>query len=77
MSGHLYVPWGALGLEAFVHDGHQYTYFGLFPSLIRIPILLVTHRLDGRLSAISLLIAWIVAGSVSALLLWHVPPSSW
>ncbi len=72
MSGHLYVPKGALGLEAFVHDGHQYTYFGLFPSLIRIPILLVTHRLDGRLSAISLLIAWIVAGSVSALLLWRV-----
>jgi len=70
--GHLYVPSGSLGLEAFVHDGRQYTYYGLFPSLLRMPILLFTHRLDGRLSTLSILLAWLVTGVFSTLLLWRV-----
>ena len=49
--GHLYVPNGALNVEAFVHDGRQYTYFGIFPSLLRMPVLVFTHSLDGRLTA--------------------------
>jgi len=28
LHGHLYVANGALAGEAFLHDGHQYTYFG-------------------------------------------------
>jgi hypothetical protein len=36
--GHLYVANGALGSEAFVHDGREFTYFVLFPSLIRMPV---------------------------------------
>ncbi len=70
--GHLYVPNGSLAAEAFVHDGRQYTYFGLFPSLLRMPVLLVTHSLDGRLTASSMLLAWLVTGLFSALLLWRV-----
>src|ERR1700729_1072700 len=31
LSGHLYVPNGSLAIEAWTHDGHQYTYFGIFP----------------------------------------------
>ncbi len=42
--GHLYLPNGKMGIEAFVHNGHDYTYFGIFPSLIRMPILLVTEQ---------------------------------
>src|SRR5271156_217371 len=38
LAGHLYLQNGSIGIEAFNHDGHQYTYFGLFPSLIRLPI---------------------------------------
>lgn len=72
LHGHLYVANGALGSEAFIHDGHQFTYFGIFPSLLRIPLLLVTSRLDGRLTALSILIAWIVTGVFSCLLLWRV-----
>src|ERR1700731_1275422 len=49
--GHLSVPPGTLGIEAFIHDGRPYTYFGLFPSLVRMPILLFTSRFDGRLTA--------------------------
>ena len=70
--GHLSVPTGSLGIEAFVHDGRQYTYFGLFPSLIRMPILLFTSRLDGRLTAPALLVAWAATGVFSSLALWRV-----
>jgi hypothetical protein len=70
--GHLYVANGALGGEAFVHDGRQYTYFGLFPSLLRMPFLLLTHSLDGRLTAPSMLLAWLTTGLFSSLLVWRV-----
>jgi hypothetical protein len=71
LAGHLYVPNGSLGEEAFIHNGHQYTYFGIFPSLIRLPVLLVTHSLDGKLTAISILLAWAVTAVASGAILWH------
>jgi hypothetical protein len=71
-SGHLYVPNGALGIEAFVHSGRQYTYFGLFPSLLRMPILIFTHALDGRLTGASILLAWLVTAVFSSVLLWRL-----
>jgi hypothetical protein len=72
MHGHLSLPNGSIGYEAFIHDGRTYTYFGIFPSLLRMPILLVTHSLDGRLTAMSMLTAWVVTALVSALLLWRI-----
>jgi hypothetical protein len=70
--GHLWVPTGSLGIEGFLHDGHTYTYFGIWPSIIRMPILLFTHHYDGALTAPSLLLAWGVTGLFSALLIWRV-----
>jgi len=52
LPGHLDVPKGSLGIDAFVHAGHAYTYFGIFPSLLRMPILVLTTRFDGRLMAL-------------------------
>jgi len=72
MGGHLTLPNGSIGPEAFVHGGHSYTYFGIFPSLLRIPLFLFTHALDGRLTAISMLGAWLVTALFSALLLWRI-----
>ena len=72
LAGHLHVPSGSIGIEAFVHNGQQYTYFGLFPSILRIPVLAVTHSFDGRLTGPSLLLAWVVTGLFSSLLLWRV-----
>ena len=69
--GHLYIPNGSIGIEAFVFKGHSYTYFGLFPALLRMPILLVTSSLDARLTAPSLLLAWIVTGLFTSLLIWR------
>jgi len=71
-GGHLYVPRRSLGIEAFLRNGHAYTYFGLFPSLLRMPILAFTHQLDGRLTAPSMLLAWIATAVFSSLLIWRV-----
>jgi hypothetical protein len=70
--GHLYLPFGKMGIEAFVHNGRDYTYFGLFPSIIRMPILLVTSSLDGRMTAPSILVAWLLTALFSAAMLWRL-----
>lgn len=72
MHGHFTIPNGSIGIEAFVHDGRQYTYFGLFPSILRMPVLVFTRSLDGRLTAPSILLAWVVTALFCALLLWRV-----
>jgi hypothetical protein len=70
--GHLSLPNGSLGIEGFVHAGRTYTYFGLFPSIIRMPILLITSSLDGKLTAPYMLLAWLLTGLFASLLLWRV-----
>jgi hypothetical protein len=72
LSGHFAVPADSLGIEAFLNHGHQYTYFGIFPSLLRMPLLALTHAYDGRLTALSMLLAWVVNGVAASLLLWRV-----
>ncbi|MGA2837610.1 MAG: hypothetical protein ABSF84_13520 [Acidimicrobiales bacterium] len=71
-AGHLYVPSGSLGIEGFLHDGRTYTYFGLWPSIIRMPVLVFTHHFDGALTAPSLLAAWLLTGLFGALLIWRI-----
>jgi len=70
--GHWWVPKGSLGIEAFVIDGRDYTYFGPFPALLRMPIMAVTDALDGRLTAPSMLLAWAVTALFVSLLAWRV-----
>jgi hypothetical protein len=72
LAGRLSVPKGSLLIEAFIHDGRTYTYFGVFPSLLRIPVLFVTHSLDGRLTALSMLAAWLLTALFAPLLIWRV-----
>lgn len=59
-DGHLDVPPEVASWEGFLVDGKTYIYFGPFPTLIRIPILLLTSEYDGRLTAVSMLAAMIV-----------------
>ena len=70
--GRLDVPNGAFSFEAFVHHGREYTYFGIFPSILRMPVLLATNRFDGELTAPSILLAWLTTGLFSSLLLWRL-----
>lgn len=72
LHGHLWLQDGSIGIEAFTHSGHEYTYFGLFPSLIRLPILAVTSSLDAHLTVPSMLLAWLVIGLSTSLLVWRV-----
>lgn len=72
LHGHLSLPPGKLGIEAFVHDGRQYTYFGIFPSLLRMPVLLLTSRFDYELTAPSILLAWMMTALFSSLMLWRL-----
>ncbi len=72
LDGHLDVPTGSLAFEGFGVDGQTYTYFGVFPSLIRMPVLVLTDRLDGRLTTLSMVIGFAVAYAAAALLIDRV-----
>ena len=72
LHGHLWVPAGSLGIEGFIHDGHTFTYFGLLPSLLRIPFIELAPSLTGRLTAPSMLVAWLLTGLFSSMLIWRV-----
>jgi hypothetical protein len=70
--GHLWLPPNKMGIEAFIHAGHRFTYFGVFPSILRMPVLLVTSSLDGKLTAPSILLAWLSTFLFTSLLLWRL-----
>ncbi|MFM8303371.1 MAG: hypothetical protein ACKOA9_03575 [Actinomycetota bacterium] len=72
LHGRLSIPAQALNIEAFFHDGKAYTYFPPLPALFRIPVVAVTDRFDGRLTALSMLVAFVVALSAIGMLVWRV-----
>jgi hypothetical protein len=59
-----------LRFERFNIDGRFYTYFGPTPALLRMPILLFTDALDGRLSRLAMIAA-------CALTVWAIARLSW
>ena len=64
-------PVKALGIEAIMTGRRAYVYFGPVPSIIRLPVLALTHRFDGRLGQPSMLLAamvlaWALARLVTA-----------
>ena len=60
LDGHLAIDPGVLGIEAFIRDGNEYMYFGPLLGIFRLPQVLLTYSLDGRTTAISLLIGTLV-----------------
>jgi hypothetical protein len=72
LHGHLYVDPSQVSFEGFRIDGRTYIYFGLFPTLLRLPVLLVTHGLDGRLTQLSMVLALVVLQLAGAVLHWRV-----
>lgn len=60
LDGHLAIPPSSIGLEAFVVDGSEHMYFGLFPALLRMPLELFSDALYGELTVVSSFIAWLV-----------------
>lgn len=72
LDGRVDVPRGSLGIEGFVIDDRTYMYFPPFPALLRVPVLLLTKAFTGRLSLVSMGLAWVVLAVMTVLLLWLV-----
>lgn len=72
LDGHWDIPPGELSIEAIENDGKTFTYFGPVPALIRMPVLLVTDDLDGRLTQISMLGAFATTMAALSMLMWRV-----
>jgi hypothetical protein len=72
LSGHWDVPREKLGFEAFVIGNKTYTYFGPWPSILRMPVAVFTHRFDGRLTQLSILLAFAVFMIATSRLLWRI-----
>ncbi len=70
LEGRLNLPANSLGIEGFVVNGHTFMYFPPFPAVLRMPVLWATDEFDGRLTVVSMLLAWIVL-TASALALWR------
>ncbi len=71
-AGHWDLPLQDLGIEAFKIHGHYETYFGIWPAVLRMPVLAVTHRFDGRLTGPSMVLALVVALCASAGIHWQL-----
>ncbi|GAA4720835.1 hypothetical protein [Nocardioides conyzicola] len=72
LDGHLWVPNGFLGIEAFVERGHDYMYFPPWPAIIRMPILSMTNEFDGKLTLLSMALGFVLMMVMSAKLVWLV-----
>jgi hypothetical protein len=71
LDGRLDVDPEVAGLEGFVHDGRTHLYFGLVPSILRLPVVAITQRFDGRLTQLSMLLALAVACWATTRLAWR------
>ena len=60
LDGRFDVSPSVAGVEAFNVGGRSYLYFGPFPALLRVPVVALTDRYDGRMGQLSLLLAWLV-----------------
>src|SRR3954454_7349552 len=56
LHGNLSVDAAKAGFEGFLIDGKTYVYYGPVPAILRMPVLAVTHGLDGRLTQLSMLL---------------------
>ncbi len=74
LDGHLDVPTDSLGIEGFVHDGKTFMYFPPWPAILRMPVLLTTHEYDGKLTLLSMLLAWVVFAVMVTKLVWFLLP---
>jgi len=71
LHGHWNIPSGSFGFDGIVVGGRTYMYQGPFPALLRMPILAVTHSFDGRLTQVSMMLAFAVALVGAGRLLWR------
>jgi hypothetical protein len=71
LHGHWDIPANAASFERFKLHGRYYMYFGPWPALLRMPIIAFTGDLDGRLTGVSMLVAFMVLLVFAARLAWR------
>ncbi|MFM8305471.1 MAG: hypothetical protein ACKOA9_14455, partial [Actinomycetota bacterium] len=69
--GHWDVPKLAVTFERFTVGGRYYTYFGPWPAILRMPVLALTDAFDGRLSRLSMFLAFMVLVGFSGRIAWQ------
>jgi hypothetical protein len=74
LDGHWDVPAQEAGIEGLRVDGKTYLYFGPLPSLLRLPVAVVTDGLDGELTQLSMLLAVGVLLTFTVRLAWRLRP---
>ena len=71
LHGHWNTPSAPLSFERFTVDGKYFTYFGPWPAVLRMPIVAFTREFDGRLSRVSMLLAFMVLLAFAARVAWQ------
>ncbi|HEY3725043.1 MAG TPA: hypothetical protein VGN59_16955 [Acidimicrobiia bacterium] len=72
LHGHWNVPGNDLFIEGFRIGDKTYTYFGAWPSLLRLPVLAVTGGPYGHMTALSMTLAFAVALVGVSMLHWRL-----
>jgi hypothetical protein len=70
LAGRLDMPAAQVGIEGIERNGRTYVYWGIVPSVLRLPIAALTERLDGHLTRVAQLVAFPLALVASGWLLW-------
>jgi hypothetical protein len=71
LEGHWDVPSRVVSFERFAIGGKYYMYFGPWPALLRMPVVAFTDGFDGRLSRISMMLAFGVLLGFAARIAWQ------
>ncbi len=71
LHGHWDVPRAVMAFEGIAWHGKTYMYFGPFPAVLRLPFVWLGSGLDGRLTQVSMLVAFAVALLGASRLLWR------
>jgi arabinofuranan 3-O-arabinosyltransferase len=72
LDGHWDMAPETLGIERFEARGKAYMYQGPWPAVLRVPVVTVTDRFEGRMTQGSMLAAFAVAMAGASLLHWRV-----
>ena len=63
-------PTAASASRASSTAARRYMYFPPWPAILRLPVLMTTHEYDGRLTLLSMALAWIVFAVMVTKLVW-------
>lgn len=72
LHGHWSVPASQLAFEGFLINGKTYTYFGPWPSVLRMPFLELAPSTYGRLTQLSMLLAFAIFTAGVIALHWRI-----